>query len=149
MGRHSAADDDEPVGAVPAAVSSAGAHGRHQVLEESGGAVDLRRKSTGGDEDAAAPAARAPHTVDRPAAERREGGTHADLRLLRERPALRARCAAAVVVPFVLYAVVLVVIGQLDSFLLWAWIPTVTAGVAVGSFLDAAHRRDRREEPPA
>lgn len=133
MGRHSAPDEDEPAGAVSAmAVATAGAHGRHQVLD-----------------DPAETVATGPAAADK--AVRREGGTHADLRLLRERPALRARCAAAVVVPFVGYIVVLLIIGQLGSFLLWAWIPTVTAGVSVGSFLDAAHRRDRREasgEPP-
>jgi len=66
---------------------------------------------------------------------------HADLRLLREKPALRARCAAAVIVPFLLYTAVMVVIGRVDGYLLWVWIPTVTAGVTVGTFLDVAHRR--------
>ena len=73
-----------------------------------------------------------------------ESGTHGDLRLLRERPALRARCAAAAIVPFLLYTAVLAVIGRADIYLLWVWIPTVTAGIAVGGFLDAAHRHDRQ-----
>jgi hypothetical protein len=55
-------------------------------------------------------------------------------------PALRARCAAAVVVPFLLYTAVLVVIGRTGLFLLWVWIPLVTAGVVAGMFLDLAAR---------
>ncbi len=73
-----------------------------------------------------------------------KGGTHADLALLRSDSALRARCAAAVVIPFVLYTLVLVVTGHLDVFLLWVWIPTVLAGVLIGTFLDLAHRRIAR-----
>jgi hypothetical protein len=74
----------------------------------------------------------------------REGGTHADLRLLRQQPGLRARCAAAVVVPFVLYTLAMLLLGRMDAYVLWVWIPTVVAGVSVGSFLDGAHRRDKR-----
>jgi hypothetical protein len=133
MGRHSAPDESgetlvadvslaEPDAADPAALI----FGRHSVQ------ADL-------------PIAKPAATVSaaKAAPKPRSGGTHADLQLLREQPALRARCAAAVVVPFLLYTVVLLVVGQLGSFLLWAWIPTVTAGVSVGSFLDAAHRRSR------
>jgi hypothetical protein len=75
--------------------------------------------------------------------ERAETGTHADLRLLRENPALRARCAAAMFVPFLLYTAMLVVIDRVDTYLLWLWIPTVIAGVGVGIILDVAHRRTR------
>ena len=71
----------------------------------------------------------------------RSTGTRADLRMLRDQPALRARCVAAIVVPFLAYALVLLVIGRTDVFLLWIWIPMVAAGVLFGSFLDAAHRR--------
>jgi hypothetical protein len=70
-----------------------------------------------------------------------ESGTHADLRLLRERPRVRAWAAAAVVVPFVLYTLVMLVIGRTDVFVLWLWIPIVTAGVSVGAVLDVAHKR--------
>lgn len=118
MGRHSAPDDDGEVvadgPAVAGAVDVDVAPGRHERSEEQ---------------------ARA--------AARAESGTHADLRLLREKPALRARCAAAVIVPFLLYTAVLAVIGRADIYLLWVWIPTVTAGIAVGTFLDVAHRRAR------
>ncbi|MEP7020238.1 MAG: hypothetical protein ABI808_06275 [Pseudonocardiales bacterium] len=118
MGRHSAPEDDEPSDApINTAVDIAA--GRHFVT----------------DEDDPAP-------TSSPA--RRETGTHGDLRLLRERPALRARCAAAAIVPFLLYTAVLAVIGRADLYLLWVWIPTVTAGIAVGGFLDAAHRHDRK-----
>ena len=68
-------------------------------------------------------------------------GTNADVQLLRQSASLRARCTAAIVVPFALYVVVLVVAGRLGSFVLWVWIPTVTAGVLFGVFLDLAHRR--------
>jgi hypothetical protein len=71
-------------------------------------------------------------------------GTSADLHLLRTTPSLRARCAAAVVVPFLLYTLVLIVLGQGRLYLLWVWVPTVLAGILVGSFLDAAHRRANR-----
>ena len=69
-------------------------------------------------------------------------GTVADIQLLRDSPALRARCIAAVVVPFALYAVTLIVVGKIGEFVLWVWGPTVVAGVLVGLFLDFAHRRN-------
>lgn len=115
MGRHTAPEDaddpDEPYGA-PSTSAVVGATGRHHDAADD----------------------------SPPAKPRAESGTHGDLRLLRERPALRARCAAAAIVPFLLYTAVLVVIGRADIYLLWVWIPTVTAGIAVGAFLDAAHR---------
>jgi len=115
MGRHSAPeDDDEPSdAAVTATATVEAAPGRHESADADG---------------------------DTPTTSRTGSGTHEDLRLLRERPALRARCAAAVIVPFLLYTAVLAVIGRADVYLLWVWIPTVTAGIAVGAFLDAAHR---------
>jgi hypothetical protein len=69
--------------------------------------------------------------------------TSADAALIRHHSDVRARCAAGVVVPFVLYVVVLVAVGsfRISTFLLWIWIPLVTAGVLVGQFLDAGHRR--------
>ncbi len=118
MGRHSAAEDDEPSD-VPMRSAVDDAAGRHF--------------STDADDS---PPTSSPS--------RRETGTHGDLRLLRQRPALRARCAAAAIVPFLLYTAVLAVIGRADLYLLWVWIPTVTAGIAVGGFLDAAHRHDRK-----
>jgi hypothetical protein len=85
----------------------------------------------------------APDDADEPRAAQvpaRARATNADLHMLRVDPALRARCAAAVVVPFLLYTVVLVVIGRTGLFLLWVWIPLVTAGVVAGMFLDLAAR---------
>jgi hypothetical protein len=113
MGRHSAADDSDEPPVAPSPATAEVTPGRHH--------------------DAGA------HDIPRPES-RGESGTHGDLRLLRERPALRARCAAAALVPFLLYTAVLIVIGRVDIYLLWVWIPTVSAGIAVGGFLDAAHR---------
>jgi hypothetical protein len=123
MGRHSAADDDDelPSDEVLAAVD-VGA-GRHHSVERP---AESPAKST---------------VQERPKA---DTGTHADLRILRENPSVRARCAAAVVVPFLLYTAVLVIIARTDVYLLWIWIPTVSAGVLVGTFLDLAHRRERQ-----
>jgi hypothetical protein len=70
-------------------------------------------------------------------------GTRGDLHLLRDSHALRMRCAAAVLVPFVIYTVVLVALGRTDVYLIWLWIPTVLAGILVGALLDMAHRRLR------
>ncbi len=84
-----------------------------------------------------------------PALKARESETRADLRLLRADTALRSRVIAGAVVPFVLYALVLLVIGQLSEFLLWIWIPAIVAGVLMGGLLDRAHRRDHPQEPPS
>ncbi|MEO6887206.1 MAG: hypothetical protein ABI232_13110 [Jatrophihabitantaceae bacterium] len=74
-----------------------------------------------------------------------ESSTRADLRLLRTESGLRARCAAGVLVPFLLYTVILAVISRTDVYLIWVWIPTVTAGVLVGSLLDIAHGKARQQ----
>jgi hypothetical protein len=75
--------------------------------------------------------------------------TSADLALLREHSEVRNRCIAAVIVPFVLYTAFLLAISSMDVFLIWIWVPTVSAGILAGGFLDAAHRRyDARVEPP-
>ena len=107
---------------VPAAGAGAGRHAHKEAAQPDDAQPD----------DAAA-------VVAEPAA--RSTGTRADLRMLREQPARRARCVAAIVVPFLAYALVLLVIGRTDVFLLWIWIPMVAAGVLFGSFLDAAQRR--------
>jgi hypothetical protein len=116
MGRHSAPQDEQAASA-PLAATVEVASGRHHSAD-------------GDAADSVAP---------RPA---RDSGTRGDLRLLRERPALRARCTAAAIVPFLLYTVVLVVIGRVDVYLLWVWIPTITAGIAVGALLDSAYRHE-------
>lgn len=98
--------------------------GRHSAPEDDAPA----------DSPAGPPPDRAPH------------GTHADLQLLRENPAVRARCIAAALVPFVLYTVVLVTIGRADIYLVWVWIPIVLAGVLVGTILDLGYRAAGRPD---
>jgi hypothetical protein len=78
--------------------------------------------------------------------QRRESGTRADLRMLRHNGAVRAQALAAVIVSFLLYTVVMVVIGDSGSYLQWLWIPIVASGVLVGLVLDLAHRRANK--PP-
>jgi hypothetical protein len=94
-----------------------------------------------------APPRPAPHPDVAPApAPKRERAGRADLRLLRENPALRARCVAAVVLPFVLYTIVLVVISRMDVYLFWIWIPAILAGVLFGAQLDVAAKRASARE---
>jgi len=117
---------------VPAAGAGAGRHAQTEAAQTDDAQTDDAQPDDAQPDDAAA-------VVAEPAA--RSTGTRTDLRMLREQPALRARCVAAIVVPFLAYALVLLVIGRTDVFLLWIWIPMVAAGVLFGSFLDAAHRR--------
>lgn len=116
MGRHSAPDDDDTANAAASAAGSS-ATTTTPAQDESVG--------TG-------------------PASAHQSGTHADLQMLRENPALRARCIAAAVVPFLLYTVVLVVVGRADLYLVWVWIPIVLAGILVGTMLDLGHRSARR-----
>ena len=106
-------------------------------------ADDRTSETAAAEEERRDPPTPAPTSAPTPAP-RPEGATHADLRLLRESPALRARCAAAVVIPFVLYTVVMIVLGGTAAYLVWVWVPTVLAGVTVGTFLDIAHRRENQ-----
>lgn len=101
----------------------------------------MGRHSAPDEDDVAHPAAVAPRV------QRSESGTHADLQMLREDSALRARCIASAVVPFILYTVVLVVIGRADLYLVWVWIPIVAAGILVGMILDLGHRSAKRRTP--
>jgi hypothetical protein len=80
----------------------------------------------------------APADATAPAGIAKERPTRVDLRLLRQDGALRARAAAALLVPFVLYTVVLTIIGRFDAYLFWIWIPAILAGVLFGAQLDAA-----------
>ncbi len=75
-----------------------------------------------------------------------ETNTQADLRVLRENSAVRARCIAAVLVSFLLYTVVMVVIGRADAYLLWLWIPIVVSGFLVGFVLDLAHKAAKKSD---
>jgi len=65
--------------------------------------------------------------------------TRADVNLLKAVPGLRARALAGVLVPFLLYTVLMVLLGRTDAFLIWLWIPAVLAGAVVGHLLDRAH----------
>jgi hypothetical protein len=84
-----------------------------------------------------------PDAPDAPPAVTRDGGTHADLQMLRENPALRARCIAGAVVPFIFYTVALIAVGRADIYLVWIWIPVVLGGILVGTFLDLGYRASR------
>ena len=87
-----------------------------------------------------------PETVPRAesSAAKNERATAADIRLLRTDSALRARVIAALVVPFVLYTVVLVFVGRVDTWAVWIWLPLITAGVGAGVLLDKAHAREKK-----
>jgi hypothetical protein len=100
-----------------------------------------RHSAPDGEEVAGEPSAEP--LVERPDARASESGTATDLRMLRENPAVRARCIAAAVVPFLLYSVVMIVLGRAGAFLLWVWIPIVVAGVLVGAMLDLGQRHPR------
>jgi hypothetical protein len=151
MGRHSAGDADE---VVPAAVAAAARppgsrplpvpRGRHAVdaddEQDSPSATDVATLDTEPVPDIGPKAApKLPAEAARKP--RRESGSAQDLAMLRADPALRNRVAAAVLVPFVLLAVVLVSVGELGSYFDWSWIPLISAGVLAGLLLDVAQRR--------
>jgi hypothetical protein len=79
----------------------------------------------------------------------KETNTQADLRLLRENGAVRARCIAAVLASFLLYTVVMVVLSRADSYVLWLWIPIVVSGFLVGFVLDLAHKAAAKADSSA
>lgn len=85
--------------------------------------------------------------VDSGPARRRQSGTSADLRLLREDGRLRLRCAVAALAPFAVFTAILLGLRRADVYLVWVWIPTVTAGVLVGALLDRAHARRSSASP--
>jgi cytoskeletal protein RodZ len=72
---------------------------------------------------------------------RADSGTRADLRMLRQNGAVRAQALAAVIVSFLLYTVVMLVLGEAGVYLKWIWIPIVASGFLVGLVLDLGHRR--------
>jgi hypothetical protein len=155
MGRHSAADeaaarDDADVHAAAGAAGGAAVavdtrpRGRHSAPDAVPDSVP----------DGPDPTPSVPTTllvdVEAPAAPgppARVRGTRADLGLLRAHPAVRAQCAAAIVVPFVLYGVFLAVTGS-DHAIRWLPVPILLAGVLFGLMLDLAHRRYDRPAAP-
>jgi hypothetical protein len=79
---------------------------------------------------------------EREKAARGSQSTAADLALIRRHPEVRNRVLGAVLVPFVIYVAALLVVGAGGvHYLLWIWIPMVSAGVLAGLVLDSAHRR--------
>jgi type IV secretory pathway VirB10-like protein len=81
-------------------------------------------------------------------AQRGESDTRADLRMLREQPAVRAQVIGAVIASFLIYTLVMLALGRTDKYLLWLWVPIVACGVLVGLVLDLAHRRARKRGGP-
>jgi hypothetical protein len=133
MGRHSAPDDAVAAARV-ATAGDAPRAGRHAAADEGAGRSRGagRHPQRAGRSKAKRPVARGNHS------------TAEDIALLRERSDVRNRVIAAAVVPFVLYAAVLLSTGSVGVILIWAWIPFVTAGVLAGSIVDAAHRNRSR-----
>jgi hypothetical protein len=63
----------------------------------------------------------------------------ADLQLVLHNTNLLRACLAAAVVPFVIYVVVLVVLGRTGSWALFLGAPMVLAGIGIGALLDRAY----------
>ncbi|HEY2298883.1 MAG TPA: hypothetical protein VGH43_14205 [Jatrophihabitans sp.] len=169
MGRHSAPDEPdldtaETTEFVPIAVDLAVPHGRHSHPDEDTGEetgedafptveldildVQPEQPPTAPDEESddgrtQKKAAKQAAKSERKQA-RRESGTRADLRMLRQNGAVRAQALAAVIVSFLLYTIVMVVIGHSDLYLQWVWVPIVASGFLVGLVLDLGHRRANR-----
>jgi len=92
----------------------------------------------------------APAPTTQPKRPRAAQSTAADLALIRRHADVRNRVLGAAVAPFVLYAVVLLVLSATGvQYLLWIWIPTVIAGVLIGFVLDAGHKRHHVEDAPS
>jgi hypothetical protein len=166
MGRHSAGGDDEDdlqsAGAVIVAVESSGRHARAEDdadgASEPSATVVLTKprpsptadtapmapiKTIAADEatwsTAPIPAVEAP--APEPAAEHEPGPTARDFALFRQHSDVRNRAIAAVLAPFVVYAVVMVATDRTGVFLIWLWIPVILAGVLMGLILDLGHKR--------
>jgi hypothetical protein len=169
MGRHSASSDEGDEAATAAVIDDSSTRtGRHLRVEETpkpsprgseeplvaldqvapdDGPLGLiaENMAEASPPSASGPLPTAPTSASAQPA-RGNQSTAADLALLREHSAVRARVIAALVVPFVLYTAVLYLIGSLDVFLIWVWIPLVTGGVLGGFILDVEHRK--RAAPP-
>lgn len=151
VGRHSAGDDEDSAPAAAPVVTATPKPGRHarpsdddEPAGERGGprpvprAVEVEADPV----EPVEPPEPVPTGASRPPRSAKGSqSTAADLALLREHSDVRARCIAAVVVPFVLYTATMYLIGAVHLYLIWVWIPLVTAGVVAGGILDAEHRR--------
>jgi hypothetical protein len=171
VGRHSAPDDDSdelPEGGGVLVDEEAGA-GRHSQPAAGPGPTEINGPIPLAPPDAeaslfdmlsteemaapeAAPTQAAPplEPAPQPAAaapkDSRRHSTRADFALIKNHGDVRARCLAAIVVPFILYIAVLLAVGASGrAYLLFMAIPLIVAGVLVGAFLDAGHKR----YPPA
>lgn len=138
MGRHSTPGDDEDGDVLVATPVPAVSRGRHARPEDNA------------DNDPGGPPETAPSSAPRtklraPRPGKGDQSTAADLDLLRERSDVRARVIAAVLIPFVIYTAALFVLDRANEYLIWVWLPLVTAGVLAGSILDAAHRKRERD----
>ena len=130
----------EPVAEAPPAEPAVEADPEEFTLEEA--PTEEAPTEEAPTEEAPTEEAAEPSSVGAAEARTREPrATSADLALLRHRGDIRARVIAAIVVPFILYTAVMLLIGRMDVYLIWIWIPLVTAGVVGGSILDSAHRR--------
>lgn len=145
MGRHAAPSEDEPEVAeadqvtVPLA-AEARPPGSRPLPRPRG-----RHSHPDDDDEDDAPAAAVATLEPEPTPRfKREGATAADLRLLRSDSALRNRVIAAVIVPFVLYTVILLIVGRLDAFAVWVWLPLISAGISGGLLLDRAHAKSKK-----
>lgn len=149
MGRHAAPGDDEPDSDAAEAEAEPPAGTSDVLLDER--TADSRPTPRGrharpdDDEDVVTGEAEADTETPR----KHRGATAADLRLLRADPALRKRVIAAVLAPFLVYLLVLLVIGQVGAFAVWVWLPLITAGVGVGVLLDAAHAKATTDDQPS
>src|SRR6185437_2701376 len=142
MGRHSAPDsDEEQLSASAVIATSVVVSGRHAGTDgEASAPVEVAPVEVA---PVAVPAADTPPPAALPqaalpqaalaqaaapkATAQVHSGTRGDLHLLRESRSLRARCAAAVLVPFVIFTILLIALGRTDVYLIWIWIPTVLA----------------------
>jgi hypothetical protein len=172
-GRHARVEDVEDTGPVPGAeMRSADERAAAQderptqrlVLDELLNAEPLAADEAGPTEVGSAPelgkpskpakppkAPKAPEPAKqaKPKAPRGAQSTAADLELIRRHPEVRNRILGAVLAPFVVYLAVMLLLGASGvQYLLWIWIPLVTAGVLAGLILDSAHRRAAPESPP-
>jgi hypothetical protein len=153
-GRHYRGEDVEETGPVPGAAIRQAAERAAAQDERPTQRIDLAAIEAAGEappvpvEDAepvGAPGAETPDPAGPPAKTPRAAqSTSADLALIRHHADVRNRVLGAALAPFVLYAIVLLVLGARGvQYLLWIWIPTVTAGVLIGFVLDAGHKRHR------
>jgi hypothetical protein len=170
MGRHSAPDDDEDGDVRVASTVAVDAPRTDRHARPDGGGAgeaaaadvpladqETERLVPPGDEPAPQTGAEPAGLPSTDAGEQRAApkvgkgnqSTAADLELLRAHSDVRARVIAAIVAPFVIYALVLYLGGSaLRVYFIWVWVPLVTAGVLAGSILDSAHRKRGRDAEP-